>query len=150
MITAEEFFREWIRDLEEGDLPQTFEALAKSTTAGTIESPMGFCCLGVACEVAFRHGLVTKKTIVTRDSHGDTMLQNLYDGGGSLLPPVIQELLSVGAAVTVAVPSKYRLAAESYDLSTLNDVHKMSFAQIAAIIAWNFLGEKRGTQDASA
>jgi hypothetical protein len=151
MITADEFIREWIHDLEEGNLPQTFEALAKSTVSGDTQSPMGFCCLGVACEVAFRHNLINRTRIIARANDGGTIVQHLYDGGGSLLPAVIQDLLSVGAAVSVRVPSKYRLSAETYDLSTLNDVHKMSFAQIAAIIAWNFLGERsQGTQDASA
>lgn len=46
-ITREQFITEWVAALRSGAYPQT---------PGCLQDPTGFCCLGVACDIAAKHG----------------------------------------------------------------------------------------------
>lgn len=56
--------KEWTEALRSGEYPQT---------AGTLRDDVGFCCLGVLCEIAVKHGVIPEVSV--EDING----KNFYD-----------------------------------------------------------------------
>lgn len=54
--TPEEAFDHWVKALESGDYFQTANALKKIFLPESINPIIGFCCLGVVCDLASKDG----------------------------------------------------------------------------------------------
>lgn len=76
--------RLWLEDLESGCSPQARGALCELDAEG---EPVGYCCLGRACEVAIAHGLELKVSLRV----GATMYNNCI----LLLPEAVREWLGI-------------------------------------------------------
>lgn len=88
--------------------------------------PVGFCCLGVACEVAIKAGLPVVKTAATDFGLFRTAA---YDDTLSVLPPSVQKWLGFASE-----GGEHYGPAGRQSLAFLNDYKHLTFAQIADII----------------
>jgi hypothetical protein len=96
--------RKWVKALRSGKYEQTTHQL---------KSDEGYCCLGVACEVAVSAGVIKG-----------------FDGNKGALPPKVKQWLGLS---TVNGKFSKRRGGYSY-LITENDNHRKSFSEIADII----------------
>ena len=67
----------WINALRSGEYKQIKSQLG--------QEGMGYCCLGVACEVAIQNGLAIERTVFPIRGHID------FDGNGCELTPTVME-----------------------------------------------------------
>jgi hypothetical protein len=117
----------WIEALESGDYIQTTGMLHRF---GTDDVPDQFCCLGVACDLAYKAGVAQRRHQVDRFSyHGDD-----GDNTASTLPDVVSDWLGISTdnpCVWAAVDGSPE---EFHEVTSLNDVVGLNFAQIAALV----------------
>lgn len=106
----------WVAALESGEYQQT---------AGVLRDANGFCCLGVACDLAVKAGVPVKVT-PPRDS-ADCWYYNDIDG---VLPKAVQGWLGLKEDI-----GEYRSddSGRALSLSAVND-SGASFAEIAQTI----------------
>lgn len=132
-----------VAGLRSGDYAQTRGVLHQVTGAG--DRQIGFCCLGVACEVAIAQGLE-----LLRSTYADCMH---YDGRGKTLPPAATRwfhfddenpYLRIPDEVADEVTNK-RFQEERvrprtlWSASDLNDLYKFTLAQIADCFEYTYL-----------
>lgn len=127
-MTAEQ--RAWVEALRSGEYEQTRGIL---TRINSDEEPVGHCCLGVACDLAVKAGVIEpgkpigKNGVHPRLRYGEP---GFSDDLG--LPPAVQRWLNVrdgdGRFVTIENGEQF--------LSSLND-EGATFTEIAAIIEEN-------------
>lgn len=120
--------RKWIDALTSGEYPQIKDALRTED---------GFCCLGVACEVAIENGVVLD---VGENSYGNVF----YNETDAVLPKAVAEWLGFDEQDTnpnVTVDGE--IAAESerttIALQELNDEYELDFDEIAELIEKEFV-----------
>lgn len=118
--------------------------LTKVAGDGTLGRKPGFCCLGVACELAIEAGVPVKR----ESSHSFGNDEDNYDGESSILPDSVQKWLGFrGARGEFVLPggetpsTKYELLGIHIDnrngtssLTVLNDHDKFTFEDIAKVI----------------
>jgi hypothetical protein len=109
----------WVAALRSGEYVQGYNAL---------ESDGEFCCLGVLCHIANKHGVINRVV----EGSGDYIT---YNESWSL-PPV--EILS-WAGLDETNPNVYAVNPETgnrmlVNLSTVNDTFALSFSEIADLI----------------
>jgi hypothetical protein len=109
----------WVDTLRSGEFTQGFNMLESENQE--------FCCLGVLCSIANKHG------VITRVDDGSGYIT--YDESWSL-PPV--EILS-WAGLNETDPNVYAVNPETgnrmlVNLSTVNDTFNLSFSEIADLI----------------
>jgi hypothetical protein len=78
--------RLWVEALRSGDYPPTMSALCRLDEDG---EPVGWCCLGVACEVAVKAGIdlpVERGADVSIRAYGDDTM---------FLPPIVRDWLGL-------------------------------------------------------
>lgn len=135
-----ENIRTWVEALRSGKFKQAKRSLTRSLGNGEV----GFCCLGVACEVA---GTVQRVTV---DYGIDGARLAYQDGSGrrhlSLLPDSVSRWLGLddrpdrdNPAVTYSDGSGYR---SRFHLAELNDNLDLSFDEIADIIEREWLSDE--------
>lgn len=137
----------WIQKLESGQYDQT---------EGELRNGLGFCCLGILCEVAVEDGIITRAEDYGYNApsrnDGEEYVEN------SVLPRVVAEWAGFGDGIhgnnpVVPFPENPEDSCDSCDccedeeeyepeimdteLSELNDSHKLTFPQIAALIKEN-------------
>jgi hypothetical protein len=134
-MANQEAMRWWAEDLESGEYPQTKGCLRR-TEAAPNGVPAGYCCLGVACETAMKHGVELRV-----EFHDDGTVS--YDGSTQLLPEKVAEFLGV-------TEDEMRNPELAYDQGRLrtraayaNDsaVDLWSLERIARAIRETYLGE---------
>lgn len=111
--------------LRSGKFPQTRGALQRTELSRYSHNPVGFCCLGVACEVAIAGGLE-----LARDDRQGTMF---YGSGGdasnNVLPePVHQWFGFADENPWLAVPPQVLEQTETGELSGLSNTHDDMYA----------------------
>ncbi len=130
--------QKWYDELISGRHKQTLNAL---------QDEDGKCCLGVACYLAVQEGVIGEPTI--NEASYDTVS---YDGEDSTLPPSVMEWLGFDSAdpkIEEEFKSKQREGGSYFPtFSELNDIEKMSFEQIAAILKRDFIDILEGQDDA--
>lgn len=104
--------KKWVEALRSGRFQQAKNRLATKD---------GFCCLGVACEVAIENGVKLNKTVVSTG-------RILYDYNEMLLPDSVREWLDLSTC-----GSDYKAVGINKQLSADNDSGK-TFTEIADII----------------
>jgi len=126
--------------LESGEFPQTSTALCRLeplvdglSDGKRVIYPTGYCCLGVACEIALRNGV----EMVVLDG-----IERSYDGESTYLPSKVMEFFgfkthtgSVGVGPRIINPNDSE--AQYVELASAND-NKVPFAKIAAYIRANY------------
>lgn len=99
MLSSEcniENMRLFVAALRSGEFPQGTMRLARCITLGPeAGSDWKYCCLGVACEIALRHGVVMAVDLISSGSH--TVKQ--YDTNNVTLPLAVQQWLGIGEDV---------------------------------------------------
>jgi hypothetical protein len=78
--------RLWVAALRSGEYRQTDAALNKDDKS--------FCCLGVACEVAMKHGISLKKEPAVGQASVTTTAM-AYDGSDDYLPTAVRKWLGI-------------------------------------------------------
>lgn len=112
--------KKWVAALRSGEFKQADGALYTSR---------GYCCLGVACELAERDGVLMAKTM---DPEGGC---TIWDGEGASLPLAVQKWLGV-TSDDPKVKIRDR-AGEPYSLAEMNDSGIYNFEDIAKAIEEN-------------
>ena len=113
--TKEEIMAEWVRRLRSGDYAQTERVL---------RNPIGFCCLGVLCEVAVDAGVIMA---ATQQANGDYS----YGGEERCLPRAVRIWTGLDAVAS------FNDRSNQQTLTYQNDHDKKSFSEIADIIENN-------------
>jgi hypothetical protein len=115
----------WAQELESGAYPQTTGALHRTEPGEREMQPVGLCCLGVLCELAYAEGVVTRRVFndVGQIGYG-TLIST------STLPIEVREWAGISSA------QGYFGGYKSGALSALND-NGADFTEIAAIIRKN-------------
>lgn len=108
-MTPEEARAEWVAALRSGEYNQATGQLATET---------GYCCLGVACEVAKMHGVIQSYDPLQGGMPGTVAAWLGFENDGS----------GDGLLEEPPAGSEYR------SLTSLNDINKWSFDQIADVI----------------
>lgn len=127
-----EIIEKWVEALESGEYQQTTSYLARPTMTG---GPIGYCCLGVLCDLAVKDGVIAEPETVRED---DQKLLK-FDGDTRDLPLSVCEWAGlVDSDVDLDIPEN--LAEDVPDgrsqetAIALNDSYDFSFRKIAACI----------------
>jgi hypothetical protein len=108
---------EWIAALRSGEYRQT--------TDGNLRDSYGWCCLGVACDVAVRHGITSEPKMADGEC--------LFEGDATAsLPPSVLEAFGIHSDLGDFRDTTLELGGE-VSLSSAND-QGVSFAEIADFI----------------
>lgn len=113
----------WAEYLESGLFSQTRAAL---------HDTVGRCCLGVGCQVAIDGGVpVHVRLVYRRASDQEENTHYTYDGENGRMPKAVREHLGLRGSL-----GAYRSQSDWQNtfLSDDNDVRRLSFEEIAAII----------------
>lgn len=115
----------WTAALRSGEYPQTQGVLHRlvgdpkpACTCGLCEAPVGFCCLGVLCELAVADGIITS----TPNSDGIAMVYGLETG-----------VLPLKVVKWAGLDSRNPTIGDA-SLSFYNDIRKYTFDQIADLV----------------
>jgi len=125
----------WIAALESGEYAQTTGSLQRvvEATENYKKIPPGFCCLGVLCEVAIKHGLKITKEL---DRNNNGLMW--YDSNTDYTPPTVQKwsgMKSQSGEFSCVIDDDKDWAGG--ELTDLNDSGK-TFEEIAEIIRENW------------
>lgn len=129
----QEIAERWAGKLESGDYPQTTGALNR--VVGDGDKPIGFCCLGVLCEIAVEDGIVSK---TLRSPYADAMWYGRgnspsFEGSTAFLPRDVYKWAglnkdSVWFDVTEIIDTIDTDTLESLDFCELKDGRKVASA----------------------
>lgn len=119
-----EAIREWVEALESGRYQQTTGTLAQYEENGSV----GYCCLGVACDVFKERLNLTQKMAGHRI---------LFDNTVASMPFTVSDFLGL-PDTNVHWPGMNKLVG----LTQLNDIYGLTFEEIATILRANFLEEE--------
>lgn len=115
--------RRWVEALESGEFEQGRGVLYDTETNR-------FCCLGVACELAHRDGIVTAHDCVSERDHHPYVRYYGEDECYAVLPLEVMNWLGFSHPS----PSVELGGGAVVELTTLNDAHGYTFTQIAELI----------------
>lgn len=123
----------WVQALRSGEYQQTVGLLHRVVDGNTDGSTnpdaglqVGFCCLGVLCEVAVKDGVISA-------THKDGGHFVLYGKEGiSMLPEKVQQWAGLTSLGT------YEDNGETRSLAELNDHDRLNFNQIADVVERKF------------
>ena len=123
--------RLWVDALRSGDYAQCHNAL---------NDGKGFCCLGVACEVAIRSGVdVLRGTEeIGHSDDGTPKTRATYDNNGGYPPSAVREWLGLPEANPRLSPPDGGVTSAVF----ANDSAAWTFARIADAIEHTYLGEE--------
>lgn len=124
-----ENIRKWIDALRSGEYKQTVGALRDSS---------GYCCLGVACDLAVKAG-VPMRLGVLRDAItiGGEKVVKTYDGNHKLPPLCVSDWLGFEDA-NLRMSAHTSTSAETLTLSEWNDRSRVDFRKIADMLDYHF------------
>lgn len=117
---------EWVAALRSGRYPQTQGHLHQA--GGRDEKPLGYCCLGVLCSIAERHGVVVSQY---------NPRSGFFAYGKDTETAVLPLEIAVWAGLTGPDPADPYVPwdeDEDTPLTALNDDYRQTFAQIADLI----------------
>jgi hypothetical protein len=127
-----EIARRWVEALRSGEYDQTRGALQRQEPDED-GNPVGFCCLGVLCELAVEEKVIGSPTI------GQGWVGYGRCDHTSLLPDPDAEW----AGFTCSDP-ELKVGGTTKTASYLNDEDRLTFADLAEVIERNFLQPKEG------
>lgn len=113
--------------LRSGDYEQTTKALHRVDPLGIGKD--GYCCLGVACAIAAKAGIVYR---VEKGQYGSKTIVR-YDDKGAFLPKSVMEWLNFSTPAGDYTDTE----GNNQYLGGDNDIRKLTFHQIADIIESN-------------
>lgn len=127
-----EIAKRWVEALRSGGYEQTTGKLQR-IEPGENGEPVGFCCLGVLCELAVADGVIPPAF------HSDLLGTGMYGeiGVNSTLPDEVQEWAGIEADDPQLEPTQ---TAASY----LNDKEGKTFEELAEAIKLTYLTPRRG------
>lgn len=119
----------WVEALRSGEYSQT---------RGVLHDKDGFCCLGVACDLAGKSGL--KLDVISEydlEENDITYEYYSYDGIRTVLPLRVQEWLGISSDMgSFLLPIPARSGEHNCSLTGANDEIKLTFTQIADLVEW--------------
>lgn len=119
---------QWVAALRSGEYTQTKGYLHRTEPDG--DTPAGYCCLGVLCDIAEKAEVVTGE-IIDSGLHAPKRLR-YYDGDAQTLPGNVVVWSGIGDENPIV--EVYINSLRSETLATLNDSHGYTFAQLADVI----------------
>lgn len=122
-LTRQEARAKWIEALRSGEYQQTPQRLC---SLGEDGEPLGYCCLGVACEVYQKH----EKRLAVRNDQEEQY--RFYDNCSGVTPGVVRDWLGLRNAH--GGPDDVE---STISLVELNDRDKKTFAEIADILEFD-------------
>lgn len=125
-MANKENIRKWVEALRSGKYKQTRKGLRDA---------MGFCCLGVACEVAIANGV---PLVVGTPNRIDSVWWS-YDETASSLPGKVSDWL--GLSGSYAVNPILDVSGKDRRASDLNDIDLADFTTIANCIEATYLSD---------
>lgn len=144
----------WVEALRSGDYEQAKSKLQVTEVDSDSNKKIGFCCLGVLCDLAVRHGVIDKPIEIHETYHS----HNEFDGEVDGLPPAVRAWAGLKQADpdvevpwgTVTDPEWWEWdhpgeehpETEEINIAELNDSHGFNFDQLADVIVENFGIEK--------
>lgn len=114
--------------LRSGEFPQTKTALCRLTAEADPDRPIGFCCLGVACELALRNGV----EMATEVRSG----LKFYNTQSGFMPQQVMEFFDFYSRKG-ATRNGSQVVGHHASLASAND-SDVSFADIADYIDANY------------
>lgn len=124
-MVNKENVRKWVDALRSGKYKQCRSYLNKGDA---------YCCLGVACEVAFKNGVAVEIVNLNENTSNAEAIRS-YNKNTIDLPTVVKEWLGFEQHSPTVRLSNNR---EEF-LTNLNDSYKFSFEQIADLIEAQFI-----------
>lgn len=112
-MTREEARNKWIEELRSGKYQQAKSCLHRIYS--TMSYPIGYCCLGVACDL-FADELKLKRS--------STVFQEMFDGCQSTLPAAVVKFLGLvgNAGESKNNPAELTLASLNDNGKTFNEI----------------------------
>lgn len=111
-------FAQWIEALESGEFTQT---------TGVLRDDKGYCCLGVACEVAVRNNIIPEVVVSTSEDHDRAVY--LYEDHETVLPSSVVEWLGMDYN-----HPRVLVDDEERGVAALNDSREWTFPALAAAL----------------
>ena len=121
----EEVKKLWVDALRSGEYGQTKGVLHRTEEVRDDDLPVGYCCLGVLCDVAIKAGVQVRVDVDIE--HGNAH----YDGDWMALPESVKNWAGLKVS-SPAVPFGHEDCLES--LAELNDEAGLNFDEIADLI----------------
>lgn len=138
MLSSEcniENMRLFVAALRSGEFPQGTMRLARCTTFGPeAESDWKYCCLGVACEIALRHGVVMAVDVQSSGSYA----VKAYDHNSVTLPLAVQQWLGIGEDVPMVRHPEQPVGSNLISVIRANDDLGWDFEAIADALDLRF------------
>lgn len=113
----------WVQALRSGDYQQTFGQLQRVANADE-SRPLGFCCLGVLCELAVAAGVINRYGNPYSSGVEYGMEYTRSSGG---LVSAVTKWANLNSTVVI-------IDGEGRSLASINDGRDFTFAQIADLI----------------
>lgn len=126
-----ERLRLWVAALRSGEYTQA---------SGRLHDSRGYCCLGVACEVAVKNGLDLDVTLPYDDGTEDTVHRSIhhYNGEGDVLPLAVQLFYGLNGGDPCIGSDEEFPGLPPLSAATANDSRKMTFQQIADLVEQHY------------
>lgn len=154
-----DIIQEWIADLESGEIEQGRGALAIDDGTGH----RSYCCLGVLCEIAVRHGIISPAKSYNPELESEEHTLN-YDGAASMPPAAVakwvfgydawqrgeftwevladKDIMRHNGDGTKTLGTR---KGQRVNLDALNDSYAYTFPEIAELIRNQWLAEELAT-----
>lgn len=147
-IPTKPVIEKWVAALESGEYTQTEGTLQRINRKYHDDPEVGFCCLGVLCDLAVKEGVIEPPT------PNVSGIKNTFDGNNSDLPESVRvwaglpeanptvDITSLGLVVERYIAEEDRYVEEvdkEESLAELNDEHGLGFHTIAQILRENYL-----------
>lgn len=131
----DELLDPWLKALRSGEFEQTkfrLHRLVRSEAFDGEIRPVGYCCMGVACEI-------NRDKFERVDSYGEV---EIFDNSDGLLPFVLRDLYGLDGYGTLEVMIQDKYGFPSHlSLASLNDQYDFTFPQIADVLDY-FMRER--------
>lgn len=128
-----EVIQRWVEALESGDYPQTIGTLHRNLSDDP-DVPVGYCCLGVLCDLAVREGIIREHRHGSYSNFG-----SLDDESESGLPERVMEWAGFDGSYPEVYVTAVGHTPRYTPLVELNDTHGWDFGRIAAVIREEWL-----------
>lgn len=122
---------EWLESLESGEFIQTREVLCQKNSTGAFE----FCCLGVACELQYKKGVISKNIYSVQDTRSSSVFEYAHEEFSTLPFSVMNHYNFRESAGWFMLPwEDLYLRGFVGELTNLNDSYGWNFKEIALFV----------------
>lgn len=132
----------WVEALRSGRYVQGNHALHRVSTPDEVWEPVGYCCLGVLCDLAAQEGIVEEREIEERDGEDRVSrfvsVEDDNDQSAVFMPDAVQRWAGIDSINGKMDDSFIHNGIEYFSLSIMNDSGQADFNVIADAIEDRF------------